>query len=117
MARSLMSELRKICLSLPDTEETLTWNKPHFRVSGKIFAGVGEEQGRPVIGFKLAMEHAALLVEGDPRFRCAPYVGHAGWVSMNAERIRDWHELRELLLESYRLIAPKRVLARKSKKK
>ncbi len=31
--------MRKICLSLPDTKETLTWGEPHFRVGDKIFAG------------------------------------------------------------------------------
>jgi predicted DNA-binding protein (MmcQ/YjbR family) len=108
---SVLARMRQICLSLPDTKETLTWGEPHFRVGDKIFAGCGEEKGRPVIGFKLDMDHADAIL-ADPRFSRAPYVGHKGWVSMDASQVADWEEVRPLLLESYRLIAAKRTLAR-----
>lgn len=107
----VLAKMRKICLALPDTKETPTWGQPHFRVGEKIFAGCGEEDGRRVIGFKLEREHAEVVVH-DPRFRPAPYVGKHGWVSMDAENVKDWDEVRELVLESYRLIAPKRSLAK-----
>jgi predicted DNA-binding protein (MmcQ/YjbR family) len=104
---------RAICLSLPDTKETLTWGAPHFRIGEKIFSGFGEEKGgRTAISFKLEMPHAHFLVEDDARFRRAPYVGNKGWVSMDATQIGDEAELRAFLLESYRLIAPKRTVAK-----
>ena len=103
--------MRAICLALPETKETLTWGQPHFRVGEKIFAGCGDEKGRAVIGFKLDMDHADAIIQ-DPRFWRAPYVGHKGWVSMDAGRVDDWREVRELILESYRLIAPKKTVAR-----
>jgi predicted DNA-binding protein (MmcQ/YjbR family) len=105
-SKSVLAHLRKVCLGLPEAVETLTWGEPHFRVAGKIFCGCGQEDGRPVIGFKLEREHAEAVL-GDPRFRRAPYVGRHGWVSMDASRIRDWAEVRALVEESYRLIAPK----------
>jgi predicted DNA-binding protein (MmcQ/YjbR family) len=113
MARttSVLTGLRRICLSLPDTRETLTWGEPHFRVGDKIFCGCGDENGRPVIGFKLEREHAEAILQ-DPRFRPAPYVGDKGWVSMDASRVADWDEVRALIQESYRLIAPRRTAAR-----
>jgi predicted DNA-binding protein (MmcQ/YjbR family) len=101
-----LKKLRAICLSLPDTKETITWGQPHFRVGEKIFCGYGEEQGRMTIGFKLERPHADLVVDGD-RYRRAPYVGQHGWVSMDAGRIDDWDLVRAFVLESYRLIAPK----------
>jgi len=109
--RSVLDNMREICLALPDTKETLTWGQPHFRVGEKIFAGCGEEKGRAVIGFKLDMDHADAVVQ-DARFSRAPYVGHKGWVSMDASAVRDWDEVRPLVLESYRLIAPKRTVAK-----
>ena len=112
MAASTLDRISDICLSLPDTELTMTWGEPHFRVKNKIFAGYGKEKGRETIGFKLEMEHADILVNNDPRFTRAPYVGHKGWVSMDAKAIRDWDEVRSLVLESYRLIAPKKTLAK-----
>jgi predicted DNA-binding protein (MmcQ/YjbR family) len=108
--RSVLDQMRAICLALPDTKETLTWGQPHFRVGEKIFAGCGEEKGRVVIGFKLDMDHADAIIQ-DPRFWRAPYVGHKGWVSMDANAVADWNEVRPLVLESYRLIAPRRTVA------
>jgi predicted DNA-binding protein (MmcQ/YjbR family) len=104
--------VRQIFLGLPDTEETPTWGSPHFRVAGKIFGGLGEEGETISIGFKLEMEHAAALVSSDPRFTRAPYVGHKGWVSMDLSGPTSWDEVRALVGESYRLIAPKRSLAK-----
>jgi predicted DNA-binding protein (MmcQ/YjbR family) len=107
-----LNRVRKVCLALPDTQETLTWGEPHFRVANKIFAGCHEEEGRVVLGFKLEMPHAHALVEFDRRFRRAPYVGHKGWVSMDVSDVKNWNEVRDLVLESYRLIAPKKSLAK-----
>jgi predicted DNA-binding protein (MmcQ/YjbR family) len=105
-----LNRVRKICLALPGTQETLTWGQPHFRVGDKIFSGYGTEKGKTTIGFKLEMDHADAIVS-DPRFSRAPYVGHKGWVSMDASQVKDWEEVRLLIHESYRLIAPKRLLA------
>ena len=112
MSAATLKRISDICLSLPDTKLTMTWGQPHFRVGDKIFCGYGEEKGRYTIGFKLEMEHADILVRNDPRFTRAPYVGHKGWVSMDAKKIKDWDEVRTLVLESYRLIAPKKSLAK-----
>ena len=113
-AAKILEKVRTICLALPETTETPTWGQPHFRVANKIFAGCGEHQGRQTIGCKLEMEHADFRVQNDPRFTRAPYVGHKGWVSIDPTTITDWNEIRDLLHESYRLIAPKKVLAKMS---
>ena len=107
----VLVKMKEICLSLPDTKLTMTWDKPHFRVGDKIFAGCGEENGKYTLGFKLEMEHADEVIR-DPRFTRAPYVGHKGWVSMDAAGVKDWEEVRQLVLESYRLIAPKKTVAK-----
>jgi predicted DNA-binding protein (MmcQ/YjbR family) len=108
----LARKIRATYLALPDTEETPTWGKPHFRVAGKIFGGFSEENGRTSIGLKLEMEHAAAMVASDPRFSRAAYVGHKGWVSVVVDDVEDWREIELLVAESYRLIAPKRSLAK-----
>ena len=111
MGTALSAKVRAICLSFPDTKETPTWGQPHFRVGEKIFAGFGEEDGRATLGFKLEMDHARAILR-DKRFTPAPYVGHKGWVSMDAGAVDDWSEVRPLVLESYRLIAPRRTVAK-----
>jgi predicted DNA-binding protein (MmcQ/YjbR family) len=110
MGSTPLTEMRRICLSLPETTETPTWGEPHFRVRGKIFAGCGNHGGVTTIGFKLEREHADAAIR-DPRFTRAPYVGQHGWISMDAKGVRDWEEVRALVLESYRLIAPKTLWA------
>lgn len=103
--------IRAICLGLPDTKETMTWGSPHFRVGDKIFAGFGVEKGIPALGFKLEPGHAKVIVQ-QAGFWPAPYVGHKGWVSMDVRLVNDWDEVAALVLESYRLIAPKKSLAK-----
>ncbi|MGZ6069568.1 MAG: MmcQ/YjbR family DNA-binding protein [Myxococcaceae bacterium] len=111
MARSdPLTEMRRICLALPETAETMTWGQPHFRVRGKIFAGFGDHGGTFTLGFKLEREHADAAIQ-DPRFARAPYVGAHGWISMDVKGVRDWAEVRALVRESYRLIAPKKLWA------
>ena len=104
-----LKKLREICLSLPDTEETPTWGQPHFRVCGKIFAGFGEAKDRTTIVFKLPMALADMVVE-EPHFSRAPYVGQHGWVSLDVAGAKNWRRIEAMLLESYRLIAPKRTI-------
>jgi predicted DNA-binding protein (MmcQ/YjbR family) len=106
-----LERLRKICRSLPDTKETLKWGKPHFVVAEKIFTGFDGSDGEPSIGFKLETDHAAAVVQS-PGFERAPYVGHKGWVTAYPERVKDWDVLEEMVRESYRLIAPKKSLAK-----
>lgn len=107
----VLQKLRKICLSLPNTRETLSWGSPHFRVGDKIFCGFGDEKGRLAIGFKLEMEHADAVIQ-DPRFWRAPFVGRYGWVSMGVTPRMNWKQVKAFVEESYRLIAPKVKTAR-----
>jgi predicted DNA-binding protein (MmcQ/YjbR family) len=106
---SALARMREICLALPGAHETLTWGEPHFRVGEKIFAGCGGPRGEKSVGFKLEKPHAKRLIESDPRFSPAPYVGKHGWVAIRAGDVSDWEAIRPLVEESYRLIAPKRV--------
>lgn len=109
--KQLLKQVRTICLRFPDAHETETWGKPHFRVGEKIFAGFGDEDGLPKLGFKLEMSHAKQIVNL-PAFTKAKYVGHKGWVSMDCTAVQNWDLVAELVEESYRLIAPKRALAK-----
>jgi predicted DNA-binding protein (MmcQ/YjbR family) len=95
-----LARVRKICLQWPQTKETITWGKPHFRFKDKIFAGIDDG----VLGCKAEMTKAARLIKL-PGFSKAPYVGNKGWVSMDLRIVRDWKLIEELLHESYCLIS------------
>ena len=94
-----------LCLALPNTKETPTWEKPHFRVGERIFAGCGDPSDPLAVGFKLTLAHARRRYAKDARFKRAAYVGKSGWVTMNLRDRPSWVEVRALIEESYRLVA------------
>ena len=110
----VLEKVRAICLALPDTKETPTWGKPHFRVKEKIFCGYdAEDADGASVGFKMETEVAFAIVS-DPRFFRAPYVGQHGWVGMRTKSIKakDWPQVKAMIEDSYRMIAPKPSLAK-----
>ena len=107
----VLDELRKICLVLPQTKETVTWGKPHFRVGEKIFCGCSEDQGRPILGLKMEPRESELMMRL-PGIEKAPYSRKGdGWVSIDPGVFDDWEEIERLIVGSYRLVAPKRTVA------
>jgi len=103
-------DVRAIALSLPEAEEIVTWETDiTFRVRKKIFAIGGEGSDR--VSIKATPATQADLVDLDPAtFRPSAYVGRYGWVTADLVRI-DPTLLRTLLLEAWRLTAPKRLAA------
>ncbi len=106
-----LDSVRQVCLVFPEAVERETWGHPTFRVKDKIFASFGhDDAGRPSITMKTHPgEQEALLAEGEPYFYPA-YVGPKGWIGVNLDKATDWEEIAELVEESYRLIAPKRLV-------
>ena len=111
-----LDRLRRICLALPDVTEKEAWGDPTWRVGNRIFAMQkgNYDGGRPSVWLKAADGAQSVLVGSDPkRFFVPGYVGHKGWVGVYLDGRRvDWSLLRELIEDSYRLIAPRRLAAR-----
>ena len=115
MAPRPLLRLRKICLALPEAHEVEAWGEPTFRVRKKLFAMYASADshhggGRPAAWCKAAPGNQSLMVRHAPaRFFVPPYVGPSGWVGVYLDGAVDWAELAELIGDSYRLIAPKRL--------
>jgi predicted DNA-binding protein (MmcQ/YjbR family) len=108
-----VSRVSGICLALPEAEEQPFGGHtaPSFRVGGKFFVMIGES--RESMTFKAGPGVQEALVSADPeRFYVPAYVGHRGWVGARLDVEQDWQEITELIEDSYRLIAPKRLAAR-----
>ena len=107
--------LRKICLALPQAHEVEAWGEPTFRVRNKLFAMYAAPNnhhgaGRPAVWCKAAPGNQALMVRAEPeRYFVPPYVGPSGWVGVWLDRNPDWSEVKELMRDSYRLVAPKKL--------
>ena len=103
--------LLSIVTSLPGAYEDRPWGSVHCKVAGKIFVSWGRhDDGEMSVGFKTDKELQAMLVASDPRFSIAAYVGKHGWVHMRVGAVPDWSELEHFIVESYRMIAPKKLV-------
>jgi len=111
--RDVLARVREICLALPEAVEKPFGghSAPSFRVRDKLFL-ITSEDGRSMM-FKAGPGVQEALVASDPdRFFVPAYVGHKGWVGAWLTADQDWDEIAELIEDSYRLIAPKRLAAR-----
>ena len=106
------AQLQQICLALPEATEQETWESATFRVRGKIFAMTSLREKRPEVWCKAGVGVQAMLIAADPnRFFSPPYVGPKGWIGIRFDADTDWDEVSDLIEESYRLIAPRRLAA------
>ncbi len=112
-----LDRLRRLCLSLPGTIEQEAWGAPTFRVPerrGRLFAmyasaGNHHGAGRSAVWCNAPVGVQEALVRSAPeRFFVPPYVGVKGWIGIDLEEI-DEDELAQLLLQSYCMVAPKRL--------
>ena len=103
-------DVRRIALSLPETIEKSWYNTPGFRVKDKGFLRIRSEAEGGLVVFvaDLGEKEALLAAEPDKFFTTPHYDGYPA-VLVNLTAI-DVDELRELIIESWRLKAPKRVL-------
>ncbi len=100
--------IRDIALGFPEAQEKETWGHPTFRVRDKIFVGYGtDDDGNATLTMKAAPgEQESLLAEGHPFF-LPRYVGSRGWIGVHLDDETDWRMVGELVVDSYREIAPK----------
>ena len=110
-----LEQLRKICLPLPEVSERPGQHSA-FQVRGKTFVWFTDDHhgdGMLALTFKAPPGAQDVLVRSDPdRFFVPPYVGHRGWVGLRVDTdLVDWEEVAAFVVDSYRLLAPKRLAA------
>ena len=108
----MIERLRKICMALPDAEETVTFGHPTFRVGGKTFCVFDEYKGEKAIALTVGKEAQGVFLE-DPRFYLTPYIGKHGWISLPAKGAINWKEVAELVKGSYGLVKTQKAKPRK----
>jgi hypothetical protein len=112
-----IERVRRLCLALPEATEQEAWGEPTFRVRKRIFtmiasAGNHHGAGRESVWCKAPLGVQEHLVRTDPG-ACfvPPYVGVNGWIGIRLDSVDD-AELRSHIVQSYCLVAPKRLAAR-----
>lgn len=115
-AAAVRERVREFALGLPGAVEEFPWGESVIKVNKKVFVFLGVEDGSHPLGVTLKLKapevHAHAL--SAPGAEPAGYgLGKSGWVRVPleeggappAELLCDWTE------ESYRVIAPKRLIA------
>jgi hypothetical protein len=110
-AIKVRERLRRICLSLPEADESTQYGSPVWRVAKKSFAKLFDYGKGLTVQFWVGIERQGPL-EMDPRFSIPAYTGNQGWMALDASMGIQERELREHLVESYRNFAPRRALAK-----
>ena len=104
------ADVRRICLSLPETTETPYERLPGFRVRNRLFARIRANPDALVVWRPEVAEKKALIAAEPEKFFETPhYEGHPA-VLVRLEAV-DLDELTELLTESWLLRAPARLAA------
>jgi predicted DNA-binding protein (MmcQ/YjbR family) len=109
VARAVLGKLAVICGQLPETEPGTKFGSPIWKVGKKTFVSSHLYTGRLKLSFWVGAARQAKLAK-DKRFRVSLYTGHSGWIDLDVEERPDWDEIEQLVLESYRHFALKRML-------
>lgn len=107
--RRLVEALRAVCARLPEVEEVIDgFGHTTFKVRGKSFVIAGMGESGEAVSIKSDPVTQAVLVRRGPFYR-TPYIGHHGWISIADPLDRDWPHVQALIVDGYRLQAPKRL--------
>jgi hypothetical protein len=104
------AEFRKLSLALPDACEKSHFEQPDFRVRNKIFSDMSPDGSRGTLKLTPEMQHMLLDAEPETFAPAAGAWGRMGWTHVKLARI-ERGALADLLLEAWRLVAPKRLVA------
>lgn len=112
----LLALVRQIALTFPGSDEKESHGRPAF-FTRKVFAYYGGSN--KVDGDWVPHDQAIMFLpdpaerpalQADRRFWVPAYLGPSGWLGLDLAASSDFAEVAELLEESYRLTAPKRLV-------
>jgi predicted DNA-binding protein (MmcQ/YjbR family) len=112
---SCLAHLTRIGLALPETARRRSGSHAAFLVRKRIFAYfLNDHHGDGIVSVAckaLPGDNTALAAAQPARFYLPAYIGPRGWIALRLDRGKvDWDEVAELVMGSYRLIAPRRLV-------
>jgi predicted DNA-binding protein (MmcQ/YjbR family) len=106
--------LTKLCLSLPEAKRELASSHARFHVRDRTFAWYLDDHhgdGIVSVSCKMALDENREVAALDPaRYYLPAYMANRGWIALRLDvGTIDWNEVRDLVTESYRFVAPRRL--------
>jgi len=105
-----IDEVRELALSLPRSYEALVRDRVKFRVGRIVYLAFSRDE--TLMGFAFPKEEREALVESEPDKFLMPRTSELryNWVVVRLAAI-DATEMRELVLDAWRMVVPKSVAA------
>lgn len=105
-----IDEVRELALSLPRSYEALVRDRVKFRVGQLVYVDFSRDE--TLMGFAFPKEERQALVESEPDKFLMPRTSELryNWVVARLDAL-DADEMRELVLDAWRMVVPKRVAA------
>jgi hypothetical protein len=105
-----IEEVRELALSLPRTTEGWVRDSLRFRIGSIVYLAFSRDETE--MGFAFPKEERQALVESEPDKFLMPRTSDLrwNWVVVRLDAI-DADEMRELVLDAWRMVVPKRVAA------
>ena len=112
-----VESIRQYCLSFAYATEKLQWGDVLcFKVGAKIFALLNLDAVPPRLMFKCDPEKFAELVEQEDIIP-APYLGRYKWVALGRLDVLPWGDVKDLIAQSYGMVAAKAKTGRVKRRK
>jgi len=103
-----IDDVRELALSLPRSYEALVRDRVKFRVGQIVYVAFSRDESE--MGFAFPKEEREALVESEPDKFLMPGRSDLryNWVVVRLDEI-DADEMRELVLDAWRMVVPKKV--------
>jgi hypothetical protein len=103
-------QIRRLARTLPRTEEALVRESVKFRVRKIVYLAISPDEESMGFGFPKEERAALVAAEPDKFFLPVPSDLRFNWVRARLAAL-DEEEMRELVVEAWRMVVPKRVAA------
>jgi hypothetical protein len=105
-----VDDVRAFALTLPRTTEALVRDRVKFRVGRIVYLAFSHDE--TIMGFAFPKDEREALVRSEPHKFLMPDRADLRyqWVQVRLDSI-DENEMRELVLDAWRMVVPKRVAA------
>jgi len=105
-----VADVRAFAMQLPRTHEALVHDRVKFRVGQIVYVAFSRDE--TVMGFAFPKDEREFLVGSDPDKFMMPRASEMrfNWVEVRLAAL-DATEMRELVLDAWRMVVPKKVAA------
>ncbi|MGW7683442.1 MmcQ/YjbR family DNA-binding protein [Kribbella sp. NPDC054772] len=98
-------DVRRIALSFPETVEKQRWGHPTFDVAGRMFVTVPDDQTSFAVRCP-RLEREELIAAEPEKFWVPKHEAGSNWVRARLAALEDAAELHDILIDSWRQVAP-----------